>query len=95
MEKDGKTAPLPEVTAKMASDYGEPIEDLRQGKQLYLIHCATCHPRVQPGEIDPEFWREVTPHMAVKAKLSLDDERKLLGYLMVAHAEVHGLNPGH
>jgi hypothetical protein len=44
--------------------------------------------------VDPEFWRGVTPHMAVKAKLSDSEEKQLLQYLMVAHAEVHGLGVG-
>lgn len=33
--------------------------------------------------------------MAVKAKLAPKEEKQLLGYLMVAHADVHGLNPEH
>ena len=33
--------------------------------------------------------------MAIKAKLTDEEEDQLLGYLMVAYAEVHGLNPEH
>ncbi|MEJ6830947.1 MAG: hypothetical protein QNK61_12210 [Akkermansiaceae bacterium] len=79
----------------MASDYGERQSTLARGRGIYMAHCAQCHERILPGEIDPEFWRGVTPHMAIKAKLTDEEEDQLLGYLMVAYAEVHGLNPEH
>ena len=86
---------IPEVTPKMAMEYGVEESVLAQGRGSYMTHCASCHERVHPGEIDPEFWRGVTPHMAAKAKLSKSEEAQLLHYMMAAHAEVHGLNPEH
>jgi hypothetical protein len=50
---------------------------------------------VHPGEIDPEFWRGVISHMAVEAKLMKLEQQQLLHDLMVAHAEVHGLESEH
>ena len=82
---------IPEVTAEMAKEYEVPEATLARGRGIYMAHCAECHERVEPGKVDPEFWRGVTPHMAVKAKLSDEEEKQLLQYLMVAHAEVHGL----
>ena len=86
---------IPEVTPEMAMAYGVEQETLMSGREVYLANCSKCHERVHPGEIDPEFWRGITPHMAVKAELSKADEEKLLHYLMVAHAEIHGLDPEH
>lgn len=86
---------IPEVTPQMASDYGERQSTLARVRGIYMAHCAQCHERIFPGEIVPEFWRGVTPHMAIKAKLTDEEEDQLLGYLMVAYAEVHGLNPEH
>ncbi len=83
---------IPEVTAKMATQSGVDQVTLARGRGLYMAHCATCHERVKPGEIDPEFWRSVTHHMAVKAKLSATEEKQVLQYVMVAHAELHGLH---
>ncbi|MDB4537353.1 hypothetical protein N9230_01930 [Akkermansiaceae bacterium] len=82
---------IPEVTPEMAAEYEVPEKTLALGRGIYMAHCAQCHERVTPGAVDPEFWRGVTPHMAVKAKLSDSEEKQLLQYLMVAHAEVHGI----
>ena len=86
---------IPEVTPKMAMDYGVDEATLARGRGVYMAHCAACHERVHPGEVDPEFWRGVTHHMAVKAKLTEVEEKQLLHYVMVAHAEVHGFDPEH
>ena len=86
---------IPEVTPKMAMEYGVEEADLARGRGIYMAHCAACHERVHPGEIDPEFWRGVTPHMATKAKLSDLEETQLLHYMMAAHAEVHDLHAEH
>ena len=50
---------------------------------------------IRPGEIDPEFWRGVTPQMAAKAKLSNVEQAQLLRYVMAAHSEVGGFDPEH
>jgi mono/diheme cytochrome c family protein len=84
---------IPEVTPKMAMEYGVEEATLARGRGIYMAHCAACHERVHPGEIDPEFWRGVTHHMAVRAKLKDFEEKQLLHYVMAAHAEVHGLDP--
>lgn len=77
----------------MAKDYEVEEATLARGRGIYMAHCANCHERVHPGEIDPEFWRGVTHHMAVKSKLTLVEEKQLLQYVMAAHGEVHGLAP--
>lgn len=82
---------IPEVTPEMAKEYEVSEKTLALGRGVYMANCAKCHERVEPGKVDPEFWRGVTPHMAVKANLSDEEEKQLLQYLMVAHAEVHGL----
>jgi len=86
---------IPEVTSKMAMENGVKESDLARGRGVYMAHCASCHERIHPGEIDPEFWRGVTPHMAAKAKLSNAEQTQLLRYVMAAHAEVHGFDPEH
>ena len=82
---------IPEVTPAMAAKYEVAEVTLARGRGIYMAHCATCHERIAPGKIDPEYWREITPHMAMNAKLTDREEKELLQYVMVAHAEVHGL----
>jgi hypothetical protein len=86
---------IPKVTAKMAINYGVEEVTLARGRGIYMAHCASCHERVHPGEIDPEFWCGVISHMAVEAKLMKLEQQQLLHDLMVAHAEVHGLDSEH
>ena len=86
---------IPEVTPKMAQEYGVDQATLARGRGVYMAHCAQCHERVHPGQIDPEFWRSITPHMAVKAQLTEAEEEQVLHYVMVAHATVHGFDPEH
>lgn len=82
---------IPEATAEMARKYEVSQVELARGRGIYMAHCNQCHDRVEPGKIDPEFWREVTPHMAARSKLTDREEEELLQYVMAAHAEVHGL----
>lgn len=86
---------IPDVNPEMATAYGVDERTLARGRGIYMAYCAQCHERVEPGEIDPEFWRGITPHMAVKAKITKEEEQQLIHYLMVAHATVHGLDPEH
>ena len=82
---------IPEVTSEMAEHYEVEEVTLARGRGIYMAHCSACHDRVEPGKIDPEYWRQITPHMAVNARLTDQEEKELLQYVMVAHAEVHGL----
>ena len=82
---------IPEVTPAMSAKYEVEEVTLARGRGIYMAHCATCHERLTPGKLDPEYWREITPHMALNAKLNDREEKELLQYVMVAHAEVHGL----
>lgn len=86
---------IPEVTPEMAMENGVEETTLARGRGIYMAHCAACHERVHPGEIDPEFWRGITHHMAIKSKLTSVEEEQLLRYVMAAHADVHDLNPQH
>ncbi|MFK7851800.1 MAG: hypothetical protein AB8D78_12565 [Akkermansiaceae bacterium] len=90
-----RTNEIPEVTEKMAMEYGVDQASLMRGRETYMAHCSKCHEHVKPGEIDPEFWPSVTAHMGVKAELDDKQEEELLHYLMLANATVHGMNPEH
>lgn len=90
-----KTTRTPDPTPDMAMALGVAHEELVRGHATYLAHCNRCHQRVPPGKIDPEFWRGVLPHMAVKAHISEVEEYELLLYLMAAHGTVHGLDLEH
>jgi cytochrome c5 len=87
--------PIPEATPEMALEMGVEQAQLVRGRDLYLANCARCHERVLPGNIDPEYWRGIMPHMGKNADLSKSQETDVLIYLMAAHGTVHGLNLEH
>lgn len=89
------TSQIPEPTPEMAMEFGVEEADLHRGLATYMLHCNRCHERVPPGQIDPEYWRGILPHMAKNAELSESEEYDLLLYLMAAHGTVHGANLEH
>ena len=90
-----RTTKIPDPTPKMALELGVAHEELVRGHASYLNHCNRCHERVPPGKIDPEFWRGVLPHMALRSKIGKVEEHELLLYLLAAHGTVHGLDLEH
>jgi mono/diheme cytochrome c family protein len=86
---------IPEPTEQMALGLGVEQAALTRGHATYLSQCSRCHERVPPGKVDPEFWRGIVSHMAVKAQISKVEEHELLLYLMAAHGTVHGLDLQH
>jgi hypothetical protein len=86
---------IPQVTDQMARDMGVEKPQLQRGRDLYMAHCNQCHARVQPAKIDPEYWREILPHMSKNAKLNSSQLRDLQTYLIAAHGTVYQLDPQH
>lgn len=91
----GPRTRIPEPTPKMAMALGVHHAELVRGHATYMNHCNRCHERVPPGAIDPELWRGVLPHMAVRATISKIEEDELMLYLLAAHGTVHGLDLEH
>jgi hypothetical protein len=86
---------IPEPDDSMALAMGVEKSELIHGRQIYMAHCQKCHPRVPPGKIDPEAWREILPHMSQNAKLKPSEYADLQLYLIAAHGTVHRLDLQH
>lgn len=86
---------IPEATPKMAMEMGVTQSSLQRGRATYMAHCNKCHERVLPAKIDPEYWREILPHMSVNAKLDSVQQKELQSYLIAAHGTVYKLNLQH
>lgn len=86
---------IPEATPRMALELGVEHGQLVRGREVYMAHCNECHDRIPPGEMDPESWRGILPHMAVNAELTTTEEEEVLLYLMAAHGTVHGADLEH
>lgn len=83
---------IPPVTDAMATEMNADKAQLQRGRDLYMAHCNQCHERVKPAKIDPEYWREILPHMSQNAKLNAAQLKDLQTYLIAAHGTVYQLN---
>lgn len=85
------SAAVPEPTAADASRGSAHFPDLtlnelHQGRQLYLSRCGTCHVLKRPAELPAEQWQVEVDEMRGKngVKLSDDEARAIVRYLAVA-----------
>ncbi|MFM2171455.1 MAG: hypothetical protein RI957_1684 [Verrucomicrobiota bacterium] len=86
---------IPPVTEQMALGMGVEKAQLARGRALYMTHCNLCHERITPAKIDPEYWREILPHMSKNAKLSRSQLQDLQTYMIAAHGTVYQLDLQH
>jgi len=54
------------------------------GRELYAGKCHGCHRLYAPSRVAPEKWPALMEKMAVKAKLTPDEESRILAYLLAA-----------
>lgn len=61
------------------------LNELSQGRSLYLGRCGSCHALRRPGELAPERWTVEVSEMRTKngVKLTDDEARALERYLVV------------
>jgi cytochrome c5 len=84
-------AAVPEPTAADASRGSAHFPDLtlnelHQGRKLYVSRCGSCHVLKRPMELRPEQWQVEVEEMRGKngVKLSDDEARAIVRYLAVA-----------
>jgi mono/diheme cytochrome c family protein len=85
------SAALPMPTAADASRGsahfpGLTLNELHQGRSLYLSRCGSCHVLKRPVELPPEQWQVEVDEMRVKngVKLTDDEAQAIVRYLSVA-----------
>lgn len=81
---------LPEVSEKslvqagLNLPEGLTLDQLASGRKRYVDKCSGCHFLHAPGEFTPAQWSEkIFPKMSREAKLSPDDEKSILNYLLL------------
>lgn len=82
---------VPEPTAADATRAGSHFPDvtlneLSQGRTLYLSRCGSCHVLRRPTDLAPEQWQVEVDEMRTKngVKLSDGEARAILRYLTIA-----------
>jgi mono/diheme cytochrome c family protein len=68
---------------------GTTLADLQQGQRTYSARCSTCHALYRPDAFPAQKWQGFVEEMVVRAKLSPDDVRDIVRYLVTA-AEAPG-----
>jgi hypothetical protein len=59
-------------------------QQLMDGRDLYVVHCSSCHNLHLPKEYDSAGWARQLNEMQVKAKIS-DAEKQLILKYLIAH----------
>ena len=67
--------------ASAAPSAGPETED---GRALYAGKCHGCHRLYAPTRVAPEKWPALVEKMGIKAKLTPDEENRILAYLLAA-----------
>ena len=61
---------------------GTNLEELKQGRILYVSNCGSCHNLHLPEEFIREVWEKQLEEMQVKANISDRDRALILNYLV-------------
>lgn len=85
---EGCAAYVPEPTAEIAEASATTLEDLREGRRIYINKCSGCHALFSVNAYRPAGWtREVDEMVRLKkAKLIPVDRERLLAYLTATSA---------
>lgn len=71
---------LYEPTAQNVSKNAD-IAMLKQGKELYMNKCGTCHVLFSPNKYNKTNWTKWVDRMAPKAKITEEERAKILAYV--------------
>lgn len=69
---------------------GTTVQDLAQGRALYVDKCSGCHNLHLPAEHTPEEWKGYVAYMTADAKITPGEQRAIARYLAAASARSRG-----
>ena len=82
---------IPRVDAQLVSealrhDPAISTTTLEASRALYITRCSSCHALNQPTDYPPDEWAMWIRKMTPKAKLTPDEARDMLTYILAARA---------
>ncbi len=84
----GGSAISPQMVQRaQAHDSSASEATLTQGQALYEQKCGTCHELYPPSSHSAEKWPAIVERMGPMAKISKDEERTVLHYVIGASGE--------
>lgn len=58
------------------------MENLKKGRELYVNNCASCHQLYMPNRYDEKEWIHNLDEMQARAKITDNDKKMILDYLI-------------
>lgn len=62
------------------------LEDLQQGRDLYINHCGACHQLYTPETYNTAQWQSIVSNMAPRTNLTSTQTKLVLKYLTKGHS---------
>ena len=69
-------------TEETAEQTGIPLTNLKQGRQIYVDHCGSCHMLYLPNKFTEPEWRKSMESMKAKVSFTEQEEQLMLDYLL-------------
>ena len=60
------------------------IENLKEGRKLYVNNCASCHQLYLPNQYDAQTWQHNLDEMQARAKITDNQKKLIYDYLLNA-----------
>ena len=73
---------LYQPSVELAVKTGHFLDELQQGRQLYVDRCGSCHQLHLPKEFSETIWRNNLDSMKIKAKITDREKQLILDYLI-------------
>lgn len=70
------------AAAACASALPPATPETEPGRAIYAAKCHACHRLYKPDRVAPEKWPPLMEKMAGKAKLTPEEERQVLDYVL-------------
>mgnify|MGYP002146688975 CR=1 FL=1 len=75
----GCTSSIPIPTNTIAQ--GERLNDLKQGRELFVYKCSGCHSLYPPSSYSQKEWNEILPEMNTKAQTTTRESFLIKQYI--------------
>ena len=70
---------------------GTTVQDLANGRALYVGKCSSCHNLHLPAEHTPEEWKGYVAYMTADAKITPEEAAAIARYLAATSARTRGM----
>jgi hypothetical protein len=74
------------VAAAQKQRAGITLQDLEQGRKLYLSRCGGCHQLIEPNSVAASKWPDEVAEMQERAKLETQQVDRIVAYLVTVSA---------